>query len=65
MGNHDSTMGLNMGGPAKREPSADARRGAQAIHEMYVALVDDGMEEDVAIKILGQMLKNIEPEDDD
>lgn len=42
----------------KVEPNADARNAARAINEMFVALIDEGMEERVAIATIGNMLAN-------
>ena len=51
-------MDMSKFGKTKREPSSDARQGARAVHEMYVSLIDDGMDSDVAVKIIGEMLYN-------
>ena len=51
-------MDMSKMGKTKLEPSAVSRQGARAIHEMYVSLIDDGMESDVAVKIIGEMLYN-------
>lgn len=41
---------------AKREPSADIRQAASAMHEIFTALTDEGFTETQALVILGQML---------
>lgn len=47
-----------MGDQPKVEPSAVARASAKAIHEMFVALVDEGFTEPQALAIVAQMLRN-------
>lgn len=39
----------------KREPSADIRQAAAGVHEMFIALVDEGFSSDQALRLIGQM----------
>ncbi len=41
------------GGSAPVEPSADARAFAKAMHEMFVALMSEGFNEQQAMHIIG------------
>ena len=43
---------------AVREPSAQMRQAAAAVHELYTALVNEGFDEIQALKIVGNMLSN-------
>lgn len=42
--------------PPKREPSADMRQAAATAHGLFVALVDEGFNEQQALVILGQVI---------
>jgi hypothetical protein len=46
----------------KREPSADIRQAAAAMHEVFTALVDEGFSEKQALVIVGQMAAQRPPE---
>jgi hypothetical protein len=39
-----------------REPSAQMRTAAGQLHELFVALIEQGFTQDQALKILGSML---------
>jgi len=40
------------------EPSAVARAAAREMHEMFIALTDEGFTEKQALELLANMLKN-------
>jgi hypothetical protein len=40
----------------KREPSADLRQVASGLYELFVALTDQGFNEQQALVILGQVI---------
>lgn len=48
----------------KREPRADIRQAAAAMHEVYVALVDEGFTTHEALVIVGQMAATAKPDGD-
>jgi len=44
--------------PGRTEPDADSRMAARAINQQYQALILEGMDDDVAVRIIGMMLAN-------
>jgi chemotaxis response regulator CheB len=44
--------------PGRTEPDADSRLAARAINQQYQALILEGMDDDVAVRIIGMMLAN-------
>lgn len=45
-----------------REPSADMRYAANALREMFIALLNEGFSEDQALAIIGHIMRARMPE---
>ena len=40
-----------------REPSAELRQSASGLYEIYVALVNEGFNEEQSLRLIGEMLR--------